>query len=104
MDRLHQNRIWYTGSGVTGIFLLYNLLIVPRHYETLHVNNVLLAFWISLFLFFFLLILLCILYYFIVLLIGVFYDSATAYSWLIVIVFAYILNYLSVRKYNNVKI
>lgn len=39
-----------------------------------------------------------IMYYFIILFVGVFYDSATAYSWLIVIVFAYILNYLSERK------
>jgi len=42
-----------------------------------------------------------IMYYFIVLLIGVFYDSATAYSWLIVIVASFILNKISVR---NVKV
>lgn len=41
------------------------------------------------------------LYYFIVLFIGVFYDSASAYSWLIVIVFSFILNFISTR---NVKV
>lgn len=41
------------------------------------------------------------LYYFIVLFIGVFYDSASAYSWLIVMVFSLLLNYISTR---NVKI
>lgn len=34
-------------------------------------------------------------YYFIVLFIGVFYDSATAYSWLIVIVVSFILSFIS---------
>lgn len=38
------------------------------------------------------------LYYFIVLFIGVFYDSATAYSWLIVIVISFILNKISLRN------
>ena len=66
VDRLNQNRIWYTATGLMSIFLTYNLFIVPRHYETLHVHNVFLAFWISLVLFFTLMILLCIQFYFIV--------------------------------------
>ncbi|MBQ7583323.1 MAG: sensor histidine kinase [Lachnospiraceae bacterium] len=66
IDSFHLHGVWYASSVVSLIFLIYNLLLVPRHYETLHVHNVLLFYWIAMPLLLILLLLLCVLFYFIV--------------------------------------
>ncbi len=66
IDGFHIYRVWYTSTIVSLFFLVYNLITVPYHYETLHVNNVFLFFCISLPMLFTLLLLLCVLFYFIV--------------------------------------
>ncbi|MCR5788583.1 MAG: ATP-binding protein [Lachnospiraceae bacterium] len=66
IDQFHLRRVWYTSSLVSLFFLIINLLMVPRHYETMHVNNVALFYWTALPLMFCLLLLLCVIFYFIV--------------------------------------
>ncbi len=66
IDKFDIRRVWFVSLPVSLIFLTYNLLIAPRKYETMHVNNVSLFFWVSLVLLLILLILLCVLSYFIV--------------------------------------
>lgn len=66
IDGLDMPRVYYASIPVWGIFLVFNLLISPRKYETLHVNLMQLAYWGTLVLFFTLLCLLCILFYYIV--------------------------------------
>ena len=66
IDSFHLHGVWYASSLVSLIFMIYNILSVPRHYNTLHINNVLLFYWISMPLLFILLLLLVILFYFIV--------------------------------------
>ena len=39
VDHFDIVRVWYITLPVSGIFLVFNLLIVPRKYETLHANN-----------------------------------------------------------------
>lgn len=66
VDLFNIGRVWWITLPVSGIFLTYNLLIVPRKYETLHVNKTFLFFWLSLLLLLTLLLLLCVIFYFIV--------------------------------------
>lgn len=66
IDSFHIHSVWYISSVISLIFLIYNLITVPYHYETLHVNNVFYFYWISMPLLFTLLLLLCVLFYFIV--------------------------------------
>nr|MCR5482150.1 GHKL domain-containing protein [Clostridia bacterium] len=66
VDKFDLRHVWYTTLPISWILLIYNLLISPRKYETMYVNNVFLFFWISLSLLMILLGLLCILFYFIV--------------------------------------
>ena len=39
IDHFTVSRVWYIATAVSAIFLIFNLLIVPKRYETLHVNN-----------------------------------------------------------------
>ncbi len=39
IDHFRISRVWYIATAVSSVFLAFNLLIVPRRYETLHVNN-----------------------------------------------------------------
>ena len=66
IDSFHLHGVWYASALVSFIFLGFNLLIVPRHYSTLHVNNIFVFFLIAMPLLFFLLLLLCVLFYLIV--------------------------------------
>ena len=66
VDHFDILRVWYITLPVSGIFLTFNLLIAPRKYETIHVNNMFRVFWIALCMFLVLLLLLCALSYFIV--------------------------------------
>ena len=66
IDGLDIPRVYYASVPVWGIFLVFNLLISPRKYETLHVNLMQIAYWGTLILFFTLLCLLCVLFYYIV--------------------------------------
>ena len=66
IDRVDSPRAYVASIPIWGIFLVFNLLVSPRKYETLHVNMMPLAFWGSLLLFLVLLFLLCILFYYIV--------------------------------------
>ncbi len=66
IDGLDVPRVYIASVPVWGIFLVFNLLISPRKYETLHVNLMQIAYWGTLILFFTLLCLLCVLFYYIV--------------------------------------
>ena len=66
MDSFHLNQVWYITVPVSGIFLIYNLILIPHNYQTLYTNHVFRFFWGSLFLLLLLLLLLCVLFYFIV--------------------------------------
>ena len=66
VDSFDVRRVWYITLPVNAIFLTYNLFLVPRRYETMHVNKVFLSFWVSLSLMLALLLLLCVIFYFIV--------------------------------------
>ena len=39
IDHFHIRKTWYIAMAVSSVFLIFNLLIVPKRYETLHVNN-----------------------------------------------------------------
>ncbi len=39
IDHFRISRVWYIATAVSAVFLVFNLLIVPKRYETLHVNN-----------------------------------------------------------------
>ena len=66
IDGLDTPRVYIASVFVWSIFLVFNLLISPRKYETLHVNLMQMAYWGTLILFFTLLCLLCALFYYIV--------------------------------------
>lgn len=66
IDGLDIPRVYYASVPIWGIFLVFNLLISPRKYETIHVNLMQIAYWGTLILLFTLLCLLCILFYYIV--------------------------------------
>ena len=66
VDSFHLNQVWYITVPVSGIFLIYNLILIPHNYQTLYTNHVFRFFWGSLFLLLLLLLLLCVLFYFIV--------------------------------------
>lgn len=66
IDNFHLQKVWYTTSLVSGIFLTLNLLMYPRKYETLHTNNVALFVYTALPLMMLLLVFLCAVFYFLV--------------------------------------
>ena len=39
IDNFRIGKVWYIGTAVSAVFLAFNLLIIPKRYETLHVNN-----------------------------------------------------------------
>lgn len=65
-DRFELTKVWVSTIPISGIVLIYNMVIAPRRYETVHVNNAFLFYWVSLFLLMTLLLLLCVIFYFIV--------------------------------------
>lgn len=66
IDNLSQKFIWYVASGISGIFLVYNLNNVVHYYNTLHTNNVGRAYITNMILFFLLILLLNVIFYFLV--------------------------------------
>ena len=66
IDHFRIRKVWYIGSAVSGVFLLFNLLTVPQKYETLHVNNMEMVFLTVVPMMLVLLFLLCWIYYTIV--------------------------------------
>jgi hypothetical protein len=56
------SKIWFSGGAVSGYFLLLNMMMVVRYYETLHVNRMKSVFWLLLGLHFILFIILCFLF------------------------------------------
>lgn len=67
IDRFDIDRIWYLSLPVMAIFLGYNLIIAPKKYETIHINDAFIFYWLSLILLLVLLTLYCIAFYFIIL-------------------------------------
>ncbi|MCR5024690.1 MAG: response regulator [Lachnospiraceae bacterium] len=45
IDGLDMPRVYYASVPIWGIFLVFNLLISPRKYETIHVNLMQIAYW-----------------------------------------------------------
>ena len=66
IDNFHAKEVYYLDSVISGIFIVFNLSIIPRKYETLHVNKVYVAFWSVLVTLFVLYLLLCIAFYFMI--------------------------------------
>ena len=66
IDEFDIRRAYIISIPIWGIILGFNLLVVPRKYETLHVNRMQIAYWGVLILLLILFLLLTILYYFIV--------------------------------------
>ncbi|MCR4896062.1 MAG: GHKL domain-containing protein [Lachnospiraceae bacterium] len=55
--------VWFSGGAVSGYFLLLNMLMVVRHYETIHVNRMYSVYWMLIGLHFLLFVVLCFLFY-----------------------------------------
>ncbi|MBO4373485.1 MAG: GHKL domain-containing protein [Lachnospiraceae bacterium] len=66
IDNFRIGKVWYIGTGVSAIFLAFNLLIIPKRYETLHVNNMARVFFTVVPMMLLLLLLLCWIFYSIV--------------------------------------
>lgn len=66
IDNFHIKSVWTISGLVSGIFLVLNVLMSPRKYETLHTNNVALYYYTALPLMLLLLIFLCVIFYMIV--------------------------------------
>lgn len=66
IDQFDLQKVWYSTLPISGILLIYNLMIAPRRYETVHINLAFLFYWVSLSLLTVLLMLLCVIFYFIV--------------------------------------
>lgn len=64
--QFHVRQVWYISAAVFSVFLIYNIVLYPRKYETLHTNKVFQFYWISLSLMLTLLLLLCVVFYLIV--------------------------------------
>lgn len=63
VDRFDLPRVWYVTLPVDAVFLAFNLLVAPRRYATLHMNNVFRFYWLSLALLLFLYCLLAVVFY-----------------------------------------
>lgn len=63
IDHFHIRNIWMISCPVSGIFLVLNILMCPRKYETLHTNNVGLYYYTALPLLLLLLFFLCVIFY-----------------------------------------
>ncbi len=66
IDTFESKNTWYFASTISVIFFLLNLVIAPRHYTTLHTNNIMPAFWLIMTLCFFLMMFLFTIFYHIV--------------------------------------
>ena len=66
IDHFTISKVWYIATAVSAVFLIFNILIVPKRYETLHVNNMARVFFTVVPMMLILLILLCWIFYSIV--------------------------------------
>ena len=66
IDHFRIRRVWNIATAVSAIFLMFNVMIIPRRYETLHVNNMGKVFFTVVPMMFILLLLLCWIFYSIV--------------------------------------
>ena len=66
IDHFTISRVWYIAAAVSAVFLIFNILIVPKRYETLHVNNMARVFFTVVPMMLILLLLLCWIFYSIV--------------------------------------
>ena len=66
IDNFHIYSIWLISISISGVFLVYNLMIIPRRYEVLQNAGIFRFYWMSLTLLMMLLLLLCIIFYCIV--------------------------------------
>lgn len=66
VDQFDLQRVWFSTLPISGLLLIYNLMIAPRKYETVHINYAFVFYWASLFILMTLLLLLCVIFYFIV--------------------------------------
>ncbi len=66
IDHFTVGRVWYIATAVSAVFLAFNVMIVPKRYETLHVNNMARVFFTVVPMMLILLLLLCWIFYSIV--------------------------------------
>ena len=66
IDHFRIRKVWYIATAVSAVFLIFNILIVPQRYETLHVNNMAKVFFTVVPMMLLLLLLLCWIFYSIV--------------------------------------
>ncbi len=66
IERFNVDKIWYASSAVPLFMLCMNLIIMPRHYSTLHVNKVSVAFFSVVTIFLVVLLFLLYIFYFII--------------------------------------
>lgn len=66
IDRFDIRKVWIVTLPQLTIFLIYNMLVTPQKYETVHVNKIFISMCMTLGLLFILLVLLCMVFYFIV--------------------------------------
>lgn len=66
IDHFRIRKVWYIGTAVSAVFLAFNVLTVPKRYETLHFNNMGKVFLTVVPMMFILLLLLCWIFYSIV--------------------------------------
>lgn len=64
IDHLDIDKLWYITLPVSGIFLIFNLLFIPRSYKTLHINRVFPIFLFVAGMLFVLFAFLCVLFYY----------------------------------------
>ena len=66
VDHFRVNKVWYIGTIVSTVFLIFNIMIIPKRYETLHINNMSKVFFTVVPMMLILLFLLCLIFYSIV--------------------------------------
>ena len=66
VDSFDIQKVWFITLPISGMLIIYNLMIAPRRYETVHLNRAFLFYWVSLTILTLLLLLLCVIFYFIV--------------------------------------
>ncbi len=66
VERLNLPVVWYLASLISLLFLVFNILFVPRFYQTLYAGAIFRTFWVSLSLVFVLFLLLFVLFYYVV--------------------------------------
>ncbi|MEE5994261.1 MAG: GHKL domain-containing protein [Oscillospiraceae bacterium] len=66
IETFGENKVWYTATAISGIFILICMFLMPQKYETLYVNHVFRSYAVLLITTFVLHLMLCVIYYFII--------------------------------------